>query len=215
MSSVYLRALGVLLVVLLLTGCGGSDGDSADDPQKVDETPDLAQYEVPSAGFSVGVPPNWEALSADEHPTQEQIEELLGDNPALQPYLEAMAGEDSLIKFMAIDPDAGSDVSTNLNVVVESPPAGITREQYFDASRAQVDQIAPESEIDAEQVSLPAGEALRVSYEHSQFGSPLGVVQYVLFEGGKGYTLTFTTLPDELSRRAAAFERSARSFTIG
>ena len=30
-----------------------------------------------------------------------------------------------------------------------------------------------------------------------------------------GYTLTFTTLPDELSRRTAAFERSARSFTIG
>ena len=50
---------------------------------------------------------------------------------------------------------------------------------------------------------------------HSVVGFPIAVVQYILFEGGKGYTLTFSTLPDELSRHTAAFERSARSFTIG
>jgi len=43
MSSVYLRATGVLLAVLVLTGCGGDGGEEA---QKVGETADLAQYEV-------------------------------------------------------------------------------------------------------------------------------------------------------------------------
>jgi hypothetical protein len=212
MSSVYLRAFGVLVALVVFAGCGGSD--SPDDPQKVNETPDLAHYEVRSEGFSVGVPPDWRALSADERPTQEEIDEELGDNPKLRPFLEAMAGEDSLVKFMAVDPESGPEFLTNLNIVVESPPAGFTREQYFAASRAQLGQLAPESEIEAEQVSLPAGAALRVSYEHGQLGLPLGVVQYVLFEGGQGYTMTFTTLPDELSPRTEEFERSARSFTI-
>ena len=215
MSSVYLRAAGVLLAVLVLAGCGGDDGDGADDPQKVGQTAALTQYEVASEGFSVGVPPAWTALSADQRPTQEQIDEALGDNPAFQPFLEAMAGEDSLIKFMAVDPSADPELPTNLNIVVESPPAGFTREQYFDASNAQIDQLLPTANVEADRVSLPAGEALHLSYEHSQAGFPVAVVQYVLFEGGTGYTLTFTTLPDELSRRTAAFERSARSFTIG
>jgi hypothetical protein len=45
MSSVYLRAAGVLLAVLVLAGCGGGDGE---EPQKVAETADLTQYEVAS-----------------------------------------------------------------------------------------------------------------------------------------------------------------------
>jgi len=215
MSSVYLRAAGVLLAVLMLAGCGGDDGDGADDPQKVGQTAALTQYEVASAGFSVGVPPAWIALSADERPTQEQINEALGDNSAFEPYLEAMAGADSLIKFMAVDPGADPQLPTNLNIVVESPSGGFTREQYFDASNAQIDQLLPTANVEADRVSLPAGEALHLSYEHTEAGVPVAVEQYVLFEGGTGYTLTFTTLPDELARRVAAFERSARSFTIG
>ena len=133
------------------------DGDGADDPQKVGQTAALTQYEVPSEGFSVGVPPAWTALSADERPTQEEINEALGDNPTLQPYLEAMEGEDSLIKFMAVDPGADPQLPTNLNIVVESPPAGFTREQYFDATNAQIDEILPTANAKAERVSLPAG----------------------------------------------------------
>ena len=161
MSSVYLRAAGVLLAVLVLAGCGG---DGADDPQKVGQTAALTQYEVASEGFSVGVPPAWKALSADQRPTQEQIDEALGDNPAFQPYLEAMAGEDSLIKFMAVDPGGDPQLPTNLNIVVESPPTGVTREQYFDATNAQIDQLVPTGNVEADQVSLPAGEALHLSY---------------------------------------------------
>jgi hypothetical protein len=213
MWSVYLRAVGVLLVVLLLASCGGSEGDSAEDPQKVGQTAALTQYEVRSEGFSVGVPPAWKALTADQRPTQEQINEELGDNPKLRPFLEAMAGEDSLIKFMAVDPGSDPKLPTNLNIVVESPPGEFTREQYFDATHEQLAQLVPAGDVDSEQVSLPAGQALRLSYEHTEAGFPVAVLQYVLFEGGTGYTLTYTTLPDELARRTAAFERSARSFT--
>jgi hypothetical protein len=214
MGSVYLRAVGVLLALVVLAGCGGSDGDSAADPQKVGESAGLTQYEVRSEGFSVGVPPDWRALTADERPTQEEIDEAIGDNPKLRPFLEAMAGEDSLVKFQAVDLESGPKLLTNLNIVVESPPAGFTREQYFDASRSQLDELLPDADVESEQVSLPTGEALRFSYEHSEAGFPVAVLQYVLFEGGKGYTLTYTALPDDFSSRTAALERSARSFTI-
>jgi len=42
----------------------------------------------------------------------------------------------------------------------------------------------------------------------------VAALHYVLFEDGTGYTLTFTTLPDERSSRTDEFERSARSFRI-
>jgi hypothetical protein len=212
MCSVYLRTVGVLLVVLLFAGCGG--GDSADNPQKVGESDALTQYEVRSEGFSIGVPPSWTALSADERPTQEEIEEELGDNAKLRPYLEAIAGEDSLVKFMALDPESDPELPTNLNVVVDTPPADVTREQYFDVSREQLALLVPGGDVESEEVSLPAGEAMRFSYEHSETGFPVTVLQYILFERGTGYTLTYTTLPDELARRTDAFESSARSFTI-
>lgn len=200
--------------MLVLAGCGGDDGE---EPQKVGETADLTQYEVASAGFSVGVPRRWETVSADDRPSAEELEEVFGDDPALRPFLDAMAGEDSLIKFMALDPDAAGGFPTNLNVVVESPPAGVTREQYFEATRGQIEQLFSSTDVEFDQVSLPAGEALRLSYDHSKTpnGVQVAVVQYVLFEGGTGYTLTFTTLPGERSSRTSEFERSARSFRVG
>jgi hypothetical protein len=211
MHSVYLRRVGVLLVVLLIAGCGGG---GADDPQQVGESADLTQYEVQSDGFSVGVPTAWRALTADEHPTREQFEELLGDNRELQPVIEAMTGENSPIRFMALDLNSRPEFATNLNVLVESPPDGVTRQQYFDAGLAQIGQFVPPAEIESERVSLPAGPALRLSYEHSEIGFPIAAFQYILFEDGNGYVLTYSTLPEELADRTAEFKQSARSFTI-
>jgi hypothetical protein len=213
MSSVYLRAAGVLLAVLVLAGCGGDDGE---EPRKVGESADLTQYEVASSGFSVGVPPGWETVSADDRPTKAELEELFADDPQIQPFLDAMSGEDSLIKFMALDSDAAGGFPTNLNVVVESPPSGVTQEQYWEATRDQIDRVFAEIDVEFDQASLPAGNALRLSYDHSRTptGVQVSVIQYVLFEGGTGYTLTYTTLPDERSSRTQEFERSARSFRV-
>jgi hypothetical protein len=213
MSSVYLRAASVLLAVLVLAACGGDDGE---EPQKVGETAGLTQYEVSSFGFSVGVPTSWETVSADDRPSEEELEEFFADDPQMRPFIDAMSGEDSLIKFMALDPDASGGFATNLNVVVESPPTGLTRQEYFEATRGQVDQLLSEVEVEVDQVSLPAGQALRLSYDHSRTPNDMrvSVIQYVLFEGGTGYTLTFTTLPTERSSRTPEFERSARSFQV-
>ena len=61
MFSVYSRALGVLLALLVLAACGGSDEGG---PERVSEEGGLATYEVEEYGFSVGVPSDWRAVSA-------------------------------------------------------------------------------------------------------------------------------------------------------
>ena len=133
--------------------------------------------------------------------------------PRMQPILDAMSDADSPFKLVAADPDVDDGFATNLNVVVEEPP-GLTRQQYFDAGSAQLESLGI-TEFDEERVSLPAGEALRSTFEHSLGDRPLAAVQYVLFENGTGYTLTYTTLPGTLESRLAGFEESARSFRIG
>jgi hypothetical protein len=95
------------------------------------------------------------------------------------------------------------------------PPAGVTRQQYFDASTAQLESFGI-TEFDEERIELRAGEALHVMYEHSRGGvdRPLAVAQYVLFENGTGFTLTYTTLAAALASHRDDFEESARSFRI-
>ncbi len=56
-----------------------------------------------------------------------------------------------------------------------------------------------------------------MTYEHSlgaRRRSRSRSLQYVLFENGTGYTLTYTTLAWPPSSTPAEFERSAQSFRI-
>jgi hypothetical protein len=206
-------ALVVALAALLLPACGG--GDAAEEPQKIGVSGGLATYEVSGAGFSVAVPPDWQTVSADDAFTKSQLETMKEADPALAPYLDALGGSDSFVKLLALDPDIEVGFATNLNVVVEPIAIDITRQQYFDATMSQVRQLFG-AEFEENRVDLPAGEALHLSYE--QFENPSGgtiaTVQYILFEDGNGYVLTYSTLPGRAAASADEFERSARSFRL-
>jgi hypothetical protein len=212
MSQVYVRLLAVLVAAAAFAACGGGD----DEPTRIGESDGLATYEVESSGFSIGVPTAWQAVNADEAFTEETLDSMREADPELAPFIDAIAAPDSPIKLVAIDPDAEEGFATNLNVVVERPPASVTREQYFDASTAQLESFDL-TEFDEELVELPAGEALHITYEDSRGGvdQPLAVAQYVLFENGTGFTLTYTTLAAALASHRDDFEESARSFRIG
>ena len=68
---------------------------------------------------------------------------------------------------------------------------------------------APEQEP----VTLPAGQALRLTYEQEIGSGPqLAILQYLLFENETGYVISYTTLPDRLAEYAETFEASAQSF---
>jgi hypothetical protein len=218
MGSVYSRVIAVLLVLLALAACGGGDDEpAAEQPEKTGESGGLATYEVASFGFSIGVPSDWTALSADEALDDEVLDAIRENDPELAPIVDQIGREDSPIKLFALAPEPDDGFTTNLNVVViEDVPEGTTREDYFAASTNQIEDLGATG-AEEERTDLPAGEALVLRYEHRLGGAaqPLAALQYVLLENGIGYTLTYTALASAAERHTADFERSAQSFRIG
>ena len=212
MRSVYSRALVVPLLVIALAACGGGD----DEPEQIAEEDGLTTYEVASSGFSIGVPSDWRALSADEVVDDEVLDAIRESDPELAPVIDQIGTESSPIKLFALAPEPDDGFTTNLNVVaIDDVPEGTTREDYFAASASQVEAFGV-SGIEEERLDLPAGEAMSLRYEHTLGGAgqPLAALQYVLFENGVGYTLTYTALASAAESYSADFERSAQSFRI-
>jgi hypothetical protein len=213
MSSVYVRALALLLVLLAVAACGGDD----DEPEQIADEGGLATYEVASFDFSIGVPSDWQVLSADEALDDDVLDAIRENDPELAPVLDQIGQENSPIKLFALAPEPDDGFTTNLNVVViESVPEGTTREDYFTASARQVEDLGVAG-AEEERTDLPAGEALVLRYEHTLGGAaqPLAALQYVLFENEIGYTLTYTAVASAAERYTEEFERSAQSFRIG
>ena len=214
MFSVYSRLLVLLLLVPALAGCGGGDDEpAAEQPQKTSETEDIAAYEVEDGGFALSVPSEWKAVKIEEVLDAGGLDALREEDPELARQVEPIAQPGSPVKFVAIGPDVQDDFATNANVYVEETPAGLTPDQYFDANVERVSEAVGASE--QERVSLPAGEALRLSYEQELgSGRRLAVLQYLLLENETGYVITYTTLPDRAAEYAEIFEASARSFAL-
>ena len=199
-------------MLLALVACGGSE----DEPERVADEGGLATYEVESFGFSIGVPSEWTTVSADEAFSEETLDSIREADPELGPLLDQIGEADSPIKLIAIDPAPDDGFAANLNVVViPEIPEGTTREDYFDASAAQLEGFGATG-VEQERVELPAGEAVSFRYEHSRGGvdQPLAVLQYVLFENEIGYTLTYTSLAAAVESHREEFERSALSFRL-
>jgi hypothetical protein len=211
--SVYSRAFAVLLLLLTLAACGGGDDEpESAQPERTGEQNGLAAYEVASGGFSISVPEEWKAANIDEVIDEDALDEIRKEDPELAEQIEPIAQPGSPVKFVAIDPDIQDDFATNTNVYVEEVPEGVTRDQYFDATIQQITEAlgAPEQE----QTTLPAGETLKLAYEQTAGGRKIAILQYILFENGTGYVITYTTLPDRSSEYADTFETSARTFAL-
>jgi hypothetical protein len=219
MKQVYLRALWVSLVVLAalaLSGCGGGGGGSggatgADAPQKSGTDAGYSTHTVSSQQFSLAVPTGWKTASVDKVLNDAAIDQMTANNPSLGSAIKELGKPSSFIKFLAFDPETKNNFATNVNVGVTDVPSGVTAQQFYDANLAQIEQVFGIATPANEEVTLPAGPALRLNYE--QEGPPkIATQQYLVLGDGKGYILTFTTLPELTSEYAPIFERAARSF---
>lgn len=202
--------VAVFVIALVVSSCGGGN----DEPRKTAESGGFATYEVKSAAFSVSVPADWTTATPDDL-DEEVLDAYAKENPEIAQFVEVISQPNSPIKLFAFDPEVSAGFATNLNVIVETVPDGISAEEYFEANVAQIEQLVEPDGIRKERVRLSAREALHLTYEHRLTGRALAADQYVLFGDGRGYVLTYTTVAARAERYAAEFARSARSFRIG
>ncbi len=156
LSNVRLRrswpAAIALLLLLLLSACGGSRSEGSRSEQKVGG---WSTHHVADGGFSLQVPAAWRTLDKLD---ASSVDHFLADNPQFEPYRQVFTS--GLIKLIAFDPDVAAGFATNMNVLVHNLGTSMSLSQYADATKAQIAHLTG-AEPQLRLVRLPAGRCAR------------------------------------------------------
>jgi hypothetical protein len=213
------RSVLTALTILATAACGVGPMQSAQasprpsTPSRAPTTqPGWTLIEKPAAGFSVQVPPHWDEASAAT------ISSVLKNNPNLPAQLAtqvqtALANDAIKLFVLDFEPNASDQhFVTNLNVVQQNVPPGMSLQAFADANANQLQQLSQfHPPLDQSSVVLPAGKAVKLHY---QLTTPLAsdVTEFILVHRSLGYILTFTTLSDRLATVQSSFQSVAETF---
>lgn len=219
------RAAAIAVIGLLLGGCtaaapGASGGATGDD------LPDgLERVEVSDEGFSIGLPDDWDELSAEDLGESGIFEELESANPEAADVLAQAqqaieSGQIALFAFDAEPDDPESTFAANLNVISAGEVDGSAQDAADQMAEGVRAQVPVNGEVETETVTLPAGEAGVVRYEWTVAGgdgssTDVSVTQYAVLAGGDGFILSFSAASDTMTEYAPLFEQVAESFEAG
>jgi hypothetical protein len=195
-------------------------GPVNEDPEQLETIDGFTTYSVPSAEFSIALPESWMTFRAQDvfGESEAELEQFVRDNPEFGGLTEALTDPRSPMKLVGFDPETHTDFATNMNVVVENLPEGFSFDQYAQATEDALRSVGNRAgELATKTVQLRAGPARQFSYEaRFTFGQqtlPVATFQYALVANGKGYVLSYATLPELVDRYRDDFERSAGSFS--
>jgi hypothetical protein len=195
-----MRRAAVALALIVLAASAVSTAVAAD-----------RRHVVPGQGISLTMPASWVATEKGVSPAV--LAQMARENPKLAPFVRALGGSSSPMKFIAFDPNVRSAFATNVNVVVTPAPSGISFAQYRQALVAGLRQIVT-GKISQSVTTIGGAQALRASYRlRLSLGRTVTVqtLQYAFLRPGRSVVITYTTLPEFKGRYAATFGRSAAS----
>ena len=229
MTTQPLRGLRLLAVIavstLLLAACSaGSPGASAS--AGGDDLPaGWERVEVSDEGFSIALPNDWDELSAEDLGESGIFDELESANPEAADVLAQAqqaieSGQIALFAFDGEPDDPDSTFAANVNVISAGEVDGTAQEAADEMAEGIRAQVPVNGEVEAETVTLPAGDAGVVRYEWSISGgdgssTDVSVTQYAVLADGDGYILSFSAATDTMTEYGPLFEQLAETFAVG
>lgn len=176
--------------------------------------------EIAGEGFRITLADGWRAIDLDQDSIG-AITDLFPSDSEIGKLLQSQAGSLALagVKLFAIDPRPGSIVSgvaPNLNVIVQPKPPGLSIELLGTVAQSQLEALEAFSDIAIENVTLPAGPAVKATYKAEQAlagGSTVEALgrQYYLASDDSLFIVTMTGGSDD---SAATFDAMAESIEI-
>ena len=202
------RCSSFLLCLVVVGGCGGSGpGRNA-----VPGTPGAFTVRtVSDPGFSIALPKTWRSLDSRTALTSGRLRRFAQANPRLRAELRALAGPNSPIKLLAVDPTGQQNFRANMNVIQTRVPKDLSFQQLSKNEAAQIKLVSSVQHMRQAAVELPAGRALRLTYDVQSKGL---VHQYFVKQDDLLYVLTYTTSTATAPRYAKIFDLSAHTFQL-
>lgn len=159
------------------------------------------RIEVAAQGFAVTLPDGWTRVDLSSGDLDAIMEAAGEVDPALAKQYTAQI-QALLASGLAVYA-FGPDPATNLNVMA-IPGAGLSLDLLEQMNTAQIEALAG-TDVDAERITLPGGEAVHYRYELSAAGMPAGTTidQYLMVAGPRQLVITVTNAPEEEARAIA------------
>jgi hypothetical protein len=203
------------LVAAVLAGCGGEVASQQEQP--VASPPEqqnysgLTVYSLVEAGFSIGVPSGWTAMTAEDAYGADAIVEA---NPKLAEFRDLLLGADSPFKLVALEYDPEACICSTINILA-FPFQNARQAREFEAGGlAGAREFAlPGTKPKVTRVKLPAGAGVRISTRTTLHGTDIRVIttQYFIHTPTSAYILGYTASPDVTKTYGRLFDRSAQS----
>jgi hypothetical protein len=179
----------------VIDGGDSDDGGDGDGGEPADAPDGFTTIE--GDGVSIAALDGWEEIAPDDFSmTPEEFEAAFPDAPPelLEQATTAFAQGAKLIAFDVEDPEFSSNV--NIASFPGEAPLSLLESQATN----QLETLGG-TVISSEQVTVPAGDAVRVEYTLDVAGPAGGAVtangvQYYVHAGGSTYVVTVTTLDD-------------------